>query len=193
MSRTSADATAGDSPGNATAGLRVVRNAGVGAAAGPASRLPAIAMVVIGSCCIVLGGLVAAVTGPLELGEGSWTAAYLVLVCGVGQYVIGTVQRRGDLARPVPASRGWAQLSCWNLGNLAVIVGTLVAAPAGVDVGAALLLIALAIALHAAGAARIAMPSAATRSLGWAYRGVLAVLLVSVPIGVILAYLRHGS
>ena len=43
---------------------------------------------VLGSVGVVLGGLLAAVTGPLALPMGSWAAAYLVLVVGVGQIVL---------------------------------------------------------------------------------------------------------
>lgn len=143
---------------------------------------PARVFFVVGSCCVVLGGLVAAVTGPLELDKGSWLAAYLVLVCGVAQCAIGTAQAR-LAGRPIPPARGWSQLTCWNLGNAAVIAGTLIGVPVIVDAGGALLAITLGIALHAA---RHAVSGLA----GWAYRWVLVVLLVSVPIGVVLAHLR---
>jgi len=41
-------------------------------------------MTVGGAGCVIVGGLVAAVTGPSGLEQGSWLAAYSVLVCGVG-------------------------------------------------------------------------------------------------------------
>ena len=53
------------------------------------SRGSALGLLVAGAASIVLGGLVAAVTGPLELEHGSWAAAYLVLVSGVAQWVMG--------------------------------------------------------------------------------------------------------
>lgn len=73
--------------------------------------------------CVVAGGLVAAVTGPLHLGHGSWAAAYLVLVGGVAQGASGISQY--FLA---PKSYiGWkvlAELVAWNSASAAVIAGT---------------------------------------------------------------------
>ena len=110
--------------------------------------MTASAMVVIGGSFVVLGGLVAAVTGPLGLEHGSWLAAYLVLVCGVAQFAIGTAQSGQGLgAKPMPWARGWVQLTCLNLGNVAVIVGTLVREPLLVDSAVVLLLVAFGIAL----------------------------------------------
>ena len=97
---------------------------------GPPGRV----LVVVGAGCVVLGGLVAALTGPLRLAQGSWLAAYLVLVCGVSQYAMGRVPAL-VAAAPTPDRCGWTQLGCWNLGNAAVVVGTLLALPAVVDLG----------------------------------------------------------
>lgn len=41
---------------------------------------PATILTATGVGCVVLGGVIAAVTGPLDLAHGSWLAAYLVLV-----------------------------------------------------------------------------------------------------------------
>ena len=155
------------------------------------ARPPTLArcMVVGGAGCVIVGGLVAAVTGPLGLAKGSWLAAYLVLVCGVGTYVIGTMQGRPG-APPMPRAWGLAQLGCWCLGNAAVIVGSLAAVAVVVDVGAALLVIALAVAL--ADALRGERPSG-SRMVGWAYRGLLVVLMISTPVGAVLAHLREGG
>ena len=49
---------------------------------------------------VVLGGLVAAVTEPLDLTHGSWVAAYLVLVGGVGQGAMGRARLRRPDVRP---------------------------------------------------------------------------------------------
>lgn len=152
----------------------------------PRSRLtPATVLTVIGCCCVVLGGLVAAVTGPLDWARGSWLAAHLVLVCGVAQYAMGHArtwypegaQRRGG---------GWAQIGAWNLGNAVVIGGTLASEPLVVDLGSMLLVIALAIALHTARprAARSAVERVSPL-VGWAYRTLLVVLVVSIPTGMV--------
>ena len=151
---------------------------------------PARVLVVAGACCVVLGGVVAAVTGPLELDKGSWLAAYLVLVCGVAQYAIGQAW-----ARPAeqldPRVLGWTQVASWNLGNAAVIGGTLTDIPLLVDIGALLLVIGLGIALRPvhSTAGQDSMSRLASR----AYRGLLLLLLVSIPVGVGLAHLRGGT
>lgn len=156
----------------------------------------AMIMVALGSGCVLLGGLVAAATGPLRLENGSWLAAYLVLVCGVGTRMMGTAR-----TRPTRSARSWIQLGCWVLGNAAVITGTVAATPIVVAIGVLPLLITLIIALlrtvPAGGDHNWSGPRAELRTGPgwrlWAYRGVLAVLLISAPIGVLLSYLRHGG
>lgn len=143
------------------------------------------ALLAIGIACVVAGGLVAAVTGPLDLAHGSWLAAYLVLVGGVGQGAMG-VARLLAPAPPHAAARGWGQLATWNIGNALVITGTLLTAPLVVDVGGLACVVALALALLHSRRLRSAVAS-------WAYRAVLAVLLVSVPVGLVLAHLRATS
>lgn len=135
-----------------------------------------------GVAFVVLGGLVAAVTGPLGLDRGSWLAGYLVLVCGVAQCVLSD-RRRLIAGRAAPPRRSWTGLACWNGGNVLVIVGTLTTAPLVAELGGVALGCALALAL------------ADTRGAGRRVRAVLfrtvcAVLLVSVPIGLTLTHLR---
>lgn len=161
---------------------------------------PARAMVVLGGCCVVLGGLVAAVTTPLTLDKGSWLAAYLVLVCGVAQFAIGSVQTRFS-AQHLSAARSWTQLTCWNLGNVAVLAGTLAGAARVLDAGASLLLIALGITLvswlQTGPMDREAVERAAREPVpaffDWAYGGLLVLLLISIPIGVLLAHLHEAT
>ena len=74
----------------------------------------------LGVALVVLGGLVAAVTGPLELAKGSWLAAYLVLVAGVSQCCLA-VQHRVLRIADASANRLLATLVGWNFGNLLVI------------------------------------------------------------------------
>lgn len=148
------------------------------------AHLPPAFMTVGGAVCVILGGLAAAVTGPLGLSNGSWLAAYLVLVCGVGSCAIGFVQARST---PMPSVRAWTQLSCWLVGNVGVIVGSLTGIPAAVDAGALLLAIALLLALAHAGRTAVGPAGALTR---WAYRCLLLLLLISVPVGALLAHLK---
>ncbi len=158
----------------------------------PLSR-PDRALVVVGVSCVIIGGLVAAVTGPLGLDEGSWSAAYLVLVGGVAQVAIGLAPSR-LAARAASPALGWSTLASWNLGNASIIAGTLIGLPLLVDAGAVLLVIGLGAALSAVryGAAA-PRPGASLRLGGGVYRCLLLVLLVSIPIGVLLAHVRVGS
>ena len=140
---------------------------------------PRRALLTLGALCVVLGGLVAAATGPLDWAKGSWAAAYLVLVVGVTQYVMGWMHRDRD-DRDVP---GWTQLAAWNVGSLLVIGGTLAATPLVVDLGSVLLVLAL------------VLGALATRSRSGgvvlAHRAMLLVLAVSIPVGIMLSHLRN--
>ncbi len=135
-----------------------------------------------GVAFIVVGGLIAAVTGPLELAKGSWLAAYLVLIAGVAQCCLA-VQHRVLRIGDASAARLGVTLVGWNVGNLLVVVGSLTSAPLVVDAGGILLLAALVAAMAATWAHR-----ALARAIG--YRVVLAVLIISIPIGLTLAHVR---
>lgn len=141
------------------------------------------AFLVVGGACIVAGGLVAAVTEPLGLAHGSWAAAYLVLVGGVAQIALGTSQR-ALIGRETPTPVLLTELTAWNLGSAFVIGGTLVGNPVIVDAGGVSLVVALAV------LARTVRGGAGPRWAVWTYRGVLAVLLASIPIGLVLAHVR---
>jgi len=136
----------------------------------------------IGACFVVLGGLVAAITQPMGLEHGSWLAAYLVLVCGVAQCAAGMVRHQLG-GRPATPPHALALLLSWNLGNGAVVTGTLVGEPFVVDAGGALLLAAL---LVAGRDVRYSPRPVAVL----AYRLLSAVLLISIPVGLALAHLR---
>ncbi len=171
---------------------------------------PGAAMAALGSAAVVAGGLVAAVTGPLALARGSWAAAYLVLVCGVGQLAMAAARllapavadgpADAPAARARSARRGWQQLGTWNLANALVMAGTLAAprvspqvsfqvspgvSPWIVDVGGLGCVAAVALAwLHAR-----TLPRGFTRG---AYRAVLALLALSIPVGLLLTHLRSA-
>jgi len=147
-------------------------------------------MIAAGYLCIVAGGLVAAVTGPLDLVHGSWAAAYLVLVGGIGQLALGWVP--GVLGRPTDGGSAWAVLFAWNLGNAAVLAGTFTGRTIGVDVGSVLLVLALVLALVALSGWRseVLAGDRWRRLLGWSYLGLLVLLVVSIPVGIVLAHLR---
>jgi len=137
---------------------------------------------ILGVICVVGGGLVAAATAPLQSERASWAAAYLVLVAGVAQIALGVGQAL--FAESPPARRiAAAQVAGWNVGNAAVIVGTLVQVPVIADIGAVLLLATLIRSLQA-------VRGRSGGRTGRLYRGLLVVLVVSIPIGLVLARLR---
>lgn len=138
----------------------------------------------LGVGLIVLGGLVAAVTGPLHWDRGSWLAAYLVLVCGVAQCVISHQSRILRTPQLTPARR-LALLACWNAGNTLVIAGTLTSLPAVTDAGGVLLVAGLVLALAGTRRAR----RLAARTL---LRAFYLVLMISIPVGLVLSHLRAG-
>lgn len=164
--------------------------------------LTASAMIVVGGGFVVLGGLVAAVTAPLGIERGSWLAAYLVLVCGVAQFAIGTVQAGQTGIKETMSPRwAWVQLLSLNLGNAAVITGTLIREPLVVDAGVVFLVVAFGIAAYAVrpwgspsvtAVAGVPLASAAGRFLLWGYRVFLLLLVVSLPVGSVLAHLRSN-
>ncbi|WP_211489645.1 hypothetical protein [Georgenia thermotolerans] len=141
---------------------------------------------VVGFLCIVIGGLVAAVTGPTGLEHGSWAAAYLVLVAGVAQ--LGLFAGQAWLAARPPTRRtvGW-ELAAWNAGNVAVLAGTFAGAVPPVVAGGVALVVALVLFLRGVRAPRP----------GWtawlaAYRLLAGVIAVSIPVGLVLSAVRHG-
>lgn len=152
----------------------------------------ALALVVVGAFFVVVGGLVAAVTGPLDFADGSWLAAYLVLVCGVAQYAMGRIRLWQGSEGSGTQSPAWWQFGSWNLGNAAVIVGTLVVGTLMVVAGSAMLIFALAIALRATWLAALP-PSGPVGTLSlWTYRALLVILIVSIPVGILLSFLRNA-
>jgi hypothetical protein len=149
-------------------------------------------MVVAGACCVVLGGLVAAITEPLDLAHGSWLAAYLVLVCGVAQYAMGRVLEWQDSETVRSSNWPRVQFGAWNLGNAGVIAGALATEPLLVDSGSVLLVLALVIALRASLSDDSESSEAASKLMIWAYRILLLILIVSIPVGILLSHLRNS-
>lgn len=141
----------------------------------------ATAFPIIGVGCVIAGGLTAAVTAHTPSEHATWAAAYLVLVAGVAQVALGAGQAR--LADQQPSSV-WliGELATWNLGNALVIAGTVAGLTPLVDIGGLLLVVALA--LFASVGRR------QTHRLLVLYRAVIAVVLVSIPVGLVIANVR---
>jgi len=146
--------------------------------AGPRLALP---FALMGTACVVSGGLLSAVTASAPSQHTAWISAYLVLVAGVAQVGLGVGQWLLARSRPSGGIVA-AELVGWNLGSAAVIVGTLVDAVRLVDAGGVLLVLALVLVVHAT--------RGSTSSWRWtryAFRGLVVILLVSIPIGLVLA------
>lgn len=143
-------------------------------------------LLIAGAVSVVAGGLVAAVTGPTGWSDGSWVAAFLVLVVGVAQIGIGAGQAYLAVTTRTLAFVA-VQAVMWNLGCATVIAGTLLPSPATVAVGSAPLVAVLVLSMVA-----IRDQFGAQRSVVLVgYRLLLLVVLVSVPIGVALAFARR--
>lgn len=141
----------------------------------------------LGWAGIFAGGLVAAVADPLDVYRGSWMAAYLVLVVGAAQVMMSWARRQWGTSRAVA---GWAQCAAWNIGSVGVIAGTLADTSLIVFVSSAVLVAALVIASLDTRSARTT--SGDTLRL-LAYRALLVILAVSIPVGMVLSYLRHAG
>jgi hypothetical protein len=137
----------------------------------------------LGGACVVVGGLASAASAGAPSQQSAWAVAYLVLVAGVAQ--IGLALGQLLATRPTRAATS-AELGCWNVGNALVLAGVLLPVTTLVDLGGALLVVALALALHGVQGAR---PAGAARWALGAFRMLVVVLGVSIPIGLVLARL----
>lgn len=136
----------------------------------------------IGSLSIIAGGFVAAVTRPTGFDLGSWLAAFLVLVGGVAQLVLGLGQAWMAAEHPRPSVVA-AEILLWNIGMALTVVGSLTSIPVVTTIGAPLVIAALVLFLlgvrNAIGGVRWPL---------LLYRSVTVIVLVSTPIGVVLAW-----
>jgi len=192
-------ATGGDrvqpSPADAVTSLDGVPpydGAGRGTLTGPNRDLEARweaarSFVVVGSACTIAGGLLAAVSRPTGFAAGVWVAAYLVLIAGVAQIALGAGQAM--LAQP-PPERKWTrgELAGWNLGGAAVVAGTLTGMPMLTTLGTAAVIVAIARFLFGVRTPR----HTRHRWYLMEYRAVAVIVLISAPVGVALAWIRHG-
>ena len=142
--------------------------------------------VVVGAVAITAGGLVAAVTRPTGFALGPWLAAFLVLVGGVAPIALAVglaVIARDD---PLPGAARARTAGC-TAGVAVTAAGSLASAPVLTVVGAALLAATL---VGHARAVRHAAPG--TAALRAAYLGLVAIVVVSLPVGIVLSVLRHA-
>lgn len=143
---------------------------------------PALPFAVTGTAYVIAGGLVAAATAPTPSEHASWAAAYLVLVAGVTQVALGV----GQSLLATPSRHAVVgEFVAWNVGNVAVLAGTMAGVTPAVDVGGILLVVALVLWISAVRGVRPAS--------GWGlhlYRLLVGLMLVSIPIGLLLAQAR---
>ncbi|MEO7373226.1 MAG: hypothetical protein ABIW36_04845 [Terrimesophilobacter sp.] len=143
-----------------------------------------IPFVSIGGASIVIGGLLSAATAPTPSYTASWAVAYIVLVAGVAQLVLGIGQ--GHLAPTQPSGRVVAiEVIAFNVANVAVLVGTVARAVWIVDVGAVFLIVALALFIWS-----VRGTGSRNRWMRYGFRAVIIVVVVTTPIGLVLAHLK---
>jgi hypothetical protein len=144
----------------------------------------AIPFAILGSVSIIAGGLLSAAAAPTANYTASWAVAYIVLVAGVAQLVLGIGQ--AQLAPHQPSGRIVAVESvAFNLANVAVLVGTVIGAAWIVDVGAAFIVIALALFIWS-----VRGTGSANRWMLYGFRAVIVIVLVTTPIGLVIAHLK---
>lgn len=148
----------------------------------------AIPFVLIGVACVIAGGFVAAGTALAPTEHGAWSSAYLVLVGGVAQVGLGLGQAWLAPRLPTRAS-AVAELALWNAGDAAVLAGTLTGLAPVVDVGGVALVAALALFIRGVGGATSSSPTRLRWTL-YGFRALVLILLVSVPVGLVLADVR---
>lgn len=133
-----------------------------------------------------MGGIVAAVTRPTGFDLGSWLAAYLVLVGGVAQIAVGTGQATLS-GGPAGIATLRNELLAWNLSLVLVVAGTLLGVPIVTSLGGVLLIGALTLFLLG-----VRSGPSSTRRVRLLFEAIVVVVAVSVPIGLVVAWIRHG-
>jgi hypothetical protein len=139
--------------------------------------------VLLGIAAVIAGGLVSALTATAPTRQIAWLVAYLVLVVGVAQIGLGAGQA-WLAARPLGGGLLVIEFLGFTFGNAGVAAGTMLSLPILVDVGGVLLVVSLA--LFFWGVRR----SARGAWLRYLYRALVVLLLVSIPIGLVLAQIR---
>ena len=139
-----------------------------------------VAFVAVGSAAIIGAGLFSALTARSASYHSAWLVAYLVLIVGISQIALGA----GHwllASKPLGTRVAVGLLLLYNLGNVGVMAGTLTGIAVWVDVGSALLVVAL---LTFGGATRSSQRTGAL----WAYWLFVALLLASVVVGLFFAH-----
>lgn len=140
--------------------------------------------IILGGLSLVAGGVVSAASAGNPTYYSAWAVAYLVLVCGVAQLVLGLGQSGLASKHPSPGLLA-AQVIVLNLSNAAVLIGTLATLPVVTYLGAALLVVALVLFIWG-----VRGHLSHNAWLLWGFRVIVVVLLVSAPIGLVISHVR---
>lgn len=145
--------------------------------------LAAMPFLVVAALAITAAGITAAVVAHAPTQPLIWMIAYLILVVGVAQAALGSVQ--ASMSRsPLPVRFRLAQFLLFNAGNAGVIVGTLSSSWLIVLAGTLLFAAALAMFLYSSWKCRG----------GWllhVYRVLLTILFTGSIVGLALSATRH--
>lgn len=142
--------------------------------------------VLLGVAAVIAGGMVSAFTASTPTRQLAWLVAYLVLVVGVAQIGLGAGQA-WLAVHPLGGALLTSEFLGFTLGNAGVAAGTMLSLPLLVDAGGILLVVSLALFLWGV------RGSARGGWLRYLYRALVALLLASIPIGLVLAQIRAGQ
>lgn len=151
-------------------------------------QLPLLIFGLVGMLAVASGGLLAAFSARKPSRLAAWASSYLVLVAGLLQVGIGA-----SLYYLVKSSAAWLTILAFiafNLGNAGVLLGTVLKNRSGkyrilVDIGGGLLAISMILLL-------ILVHGAAMSWQLLAFYIIVAIILVTMPIGLILSRRRKG-
>lgn len=148
------------------------------------------AFVRAGATFLIAAAVIAIANAIAPFAHGWWLVAYLALVGGVAQLLLGPgliwLGARGG-ARALAGRRGRSTFALWNVGTLVVAAADLAAMPPGVVAGSVLLVWALSLfAIELRRAEPLARRVAPAWVRGYAF--LLAFLGASVIVGIVLGY-----
>jgi hypothetical protein len=141
------------------------------------------AFTVLGTIAIVGGGLLSAAIAPAPSYHGSWAVAYIVLVAGVAQIVLGVGQASVTGGR-VDAAVLTIEAVLLNAGAAATVVATIVDIPVMLYAAAAAQVVAIILFLVTTRHSRRGMVLTSMRI-------VAIVMLVATPTGIVIQALTH--